>query len=153
MKRTLVRRLAIAAAVPALALGGTLAGAVPASAADFTFRAHLDGRSEVPGPGDRDGMGTARITVNPSADRVCFVIRTENIGLPAIGAHIHEGQPNEAGPVVVALANPDQSGIARGCVTVEHALARDIQRHPRDYYVNIHTKAFPAGAVRGQLHR
>jgi len=33
------------------------------------------------------------------------------------------------------------------------AAAADIQAHPNAYYANVHTTAFTAGAVRGQLKR
>jgi hypothetical protein len=32
-------------------------------------------------------------------------------------------------------------------------LIHRIKTHPANWYFQIHTKAFPAGAMRGQLHR
>jgi len=36
-------------------------------------------------------------------------------------------------------------------VTVDATVAAAILAHPKGYYVNVHTAAFPNGAVRGQL--
>lgn len=114
-------------------------------------RAVLTGAAEVPGPGDPDGSGTARVVANPGKAVVCYELRVRDIE-PATAAHIHEGAPDVAGPVVVNL-DPPTDGSSSGCVKVARALARDIARTPSDYYVNVHNTEFPAGAVRGQLSR
>ena len=110
----------------------------------------LTGAAEVPGPGDTDGRGTATVTVNPGQKRICYKLSVRNIAT-ATGAHIHEGAPTVAGPVVVSLGAPNASGMRSGCVTVTRALALEILKDPGDYYVNVHNAAFPGGAVRGQL--
>jgi hypothetical protein len=116
--------------------------------------ARLSGAQEVPGPGDPDGKGIAKITLLPGYGTICFRIRVRNITLPAAAAHIHSGERGVAGPVVVPLGAPDAEGKAKGCVTdVDPALIRAIWTDPRDFYVNVHTSDFPGGAVRGQLHR
>jgi hypothetical protein len=116
--------------------------------------ARMTGAQEVPGPGDPDGKGIAKITLLPAEGTVCFRIRVRGITLPAAAAHIHPGVAGVAGPVVVPLGAPDASGKVRGCTTgVDPDLIRDIWANPRSYYVNVHTSDFPAGAVRGQLHR
>ena len=118
------------------------------------FTTTLTGAAEVPGPGDPDGSGTATIELNPGQGEVCFEITVSNIALPATGAHIHVGTATEAGPVVVPLTPPDESGTSSGCVSdVDPALIRNIIQNPEQYYVNVHTEDFPAGAVRGQLQR
>ena len=51
------------------------------------------------------------------------------------------------------LAPPNIVGKASGCITgVDRALIEDLVMHPYNYYVNVHTTDFPAGADRGQLH-
>lgn len=109
----------------------------------------LTGAAEVPGPGDPDGTGTAKITVNAGQKQICYKLSVSNIA-PATAAHIHEAAPTAAGPVVVTLGAPT-SGMSSGCVTVTRELALEILKDPADYYVNVHNAAFPAGAVRGQL--
>ena len=126
---------------------------VPAAADDGgrPFTVALTGAAERPGPGDPDGSGTATLRLNPGQEEVCFTLTVENIGLPATGAHIHVGDVETFGPVVVGLTPPDATGTSSGCVTADRDLLRSILRDPDGYYVNVHTSAFMAGAVRGQL--
>jgi hypothetical protein len=111
----------------------------------------LTGAAEVPGPGDPDGTGTATIRLNQGRGKVCFVLTVSNITLPATGAHIHVGSATQAGPVVVGLVPPDATGMSGGCVDAPKALIKAIRKNPANYYVNVHTSDFPAGAIRGQL--
>lgn len=115
------------------------------------FTATLDGASEVPGPGDPDGIGTATVRVNPGREQLCYSITVTGIS-PATLAHIHEAPAGAAGPVVVGLAAPT-SGTSQGCVSITRDLAKEIIQNPGDYYVNVHSAEFRPGAVRGQLGR
>jgi hypothetical protein len=118
------------------------------------FEVTLIGAAEVPGPGDPDGSGTAMFTLNQGQGTISFEISVANITLPAIGAHIHLAPPTEAGPVVVPLTPPDETGHSSGVVTVDPELIKDIRQHPENYYVNVHTlPLYAAGAVRGQLSK
>ncbi len=144
----MLRRLI--APVSALALGGlAVAGAAPASAASQTFTAHLTGAQEVPGPGSPTASGTARVTVDSSTGRICYVLVVSGVDNPT-AAHIHEAPPGVAGPVLTPLMTP-VNGRSVGCTTVAKAEALDLMKHPEDHYVNVHNAAFPGGAIRGQL--
>ena len=117
------------------------------------FTTTLTGAAEVPGPGDPDGSGTATITLNHGQGTVCWEIQVTDIILPATAAHIHEGPVGVAGPVDVTLSAPDANGFASGCTSVDREEIKEIIQHPEEYYVNVHTTDFPAGAVRGQLSK
>jgi len=109
----------------------------------------LTGANEVPGPGDPDGSGSARITLNVGRGTVCWQIEVSGIA-SATAAHIHRAPVGVAGPVVVPLS-PPSSGESSGCVDVDRTLVKDILQHPADFYVNVHNAEYPAGALRGQL--
>lgn len=136
----------------AAALALTLVLATSALAGGRPLNATMSGANEAPGPGDPDGTGTARITLNQGRGTVCWSIHVENVTLPAIAAHIHVAPAGDPGPVVVTLGAPDANGDSAGCATdVDPALIKAIRKNPSHYYVNVHTTDFPGGAVRGQL--
>ena len=118
------------------------------------FTLVLTGAEEAPGPGDPDGIGFATLRLNPGTGQVCFIIRVENITLPATGAHIHEAPAGSPGPIVIGLTAPDETGTSSGCVDAEREEILEIIRNPEDYYINVHTLPdFGPGAVRAQLSR
>ena len=160
------RSIAVVSAAAALAAGVLVTGATAAgdhatSDAKSSQRenralfAVLTGRKEVGpdnrrGAGDPDGRGSFTAIVDDG--QLCFGITVKDVDQP-VAAHIHRARPNRSGPIVVPLAQPASGdpGASSGCVAVDPALATAILKHPHKYYANVHTTAFPAGAVRGQL--
>ncbi|GAA3529716.1 hypothetical protein GCM10022419_005780 [Nonomuraea rosea] len=145
---------------PAGATTAATAATTAATTAVDAHRVRLNGRQEVPGPGDRNGSGTFVYQVR--GWQLCYVITARKIR-PATMAHIHKGKKGVAGPIVVALKAPAK-GFARGCIkAVKHQNAknatmtltrrelRGIVKWPHLYYANVHNKRYPAGAIRGQL--
>ena len=153
MKQRRLFATLLLAAIVALTIAGP-ASAAKLGGADQGGRqltTTLTGAQEVPGPGDPDGTGFAAVTVNPGQGLVCYELSVSGIA-PATGAHIHEAPPGEAGDIVVEL-QPPTDGSSGGCIDVGRALAKEILQDPSDYYVNVHNKEFPAGALRGQLSK
>ena len=147
-RRARIARSALFLAVIVAAL--SLLFASNAGAGGRPLYATLTGAAEVPGPGDPDGTGKARIRLNQGQRKVCFKLSWENIATPT-AAHIHIGPPDDFGPVVVPLFTaPTGSGCVNG---VARSLIKNIRKHPGRYYVNIHTGDFPNGAIRGQLSK
>jgi CHRD domain len=137
-------------AVVGLALLVALVLALPVSAAPAarsTLEANLTGKQEVPGPGDPDGRGNAVVKVYEA--RACYTLEARRIK-PATGAHIHLGLRGEAGPIVAPL-KPPTDGSSKGCVAIPRALSLGLRENPAHYYVNVHNKPYPEGAIRGQL--
>ena len=147
-----IRRTTAVALIGAAALvGGSAAPAVAGAASGRPLTATLTGASEVPGPGDADGTGSARVTINVGQKRLCYTIKVAGIVLPAAAAHVHDADAGKSGDVVVALSAPGADGTATGCATVTRALLKEILHDPAGYYVNVHNSVFPGGALRGQL--
>jgi hypothetical protein len=141
-KARLATLLALPVAVIAIASSPAVAGGQP-------FTTALSGANEVsgtgvPGVGDPDASGTAKLTINRGQGTICWSIDVENISSFA-AAHIHNAPAGANGPIVVHL---DEGS---GCEEVGTELAKTIAKNPANYYVNVHSSEFPAGAVRGQL--
>ena len=113
------------------------------------FTTTLTGAAEVPGPGDPDGTGTAKLWLNPGQGEVCYELSVSGIS-PAFAAHVHIAPAGIAGPVVIPLAAPT-NGSSSACATASRELVLAIIQNPENYYVNVHNVDFPAGALRGQL--
>jgi hypothetical protein len=113
------------------------------------YRVRLTGgKAETP-PGAPQGTGDAVIAFHGSS-LVCWRFAHLHGLINATFAHIHIGAKGKSGNIVVPLS----TGPAlhhQGCVTVSAVLVKAIERHPADYYVNIHSKQYPNGAVRAQL--
>jgi hypothetical protein len=160
MKRILLVASVALAVAAYLAVGG--AGAAPSSKAAFPnlknpLFAVLKGGNEIksqtaPHGGDPDGRGSATVLAARQPNLICFAITVRGLGQP-VAAHIHRGPAGVNGPVVVPFTAPatGDPGAISGCVNADPKLIKDIQQHPSEYYVNVHTTEFPGGAVRGQL--
>jgi hypothetical protein len=136
--------------------GGGGGSSAQAGVAKRNLFANLTGRKELDaegdkGAGDLDGRGGSTVTIDGS--EVCWGITSRNITEVPIAAHIHQGKRSVNGPIVVTLSPPlpGDPGASSGCQTEDAELLEDIQRHPKRYYVNVHTTDFPGGAIRGQL--
>jgi CHRD domain len=139
-----------------LGVAAMLAIAAPALGEGRPFSTTLTGAAEVPGPGDPDASGTAFISLNQGLGEVCFELSWAGIDGTVTAAHIHVGAATVAGGVVVPLFAGSFAGTdsASGCVSnVSVELIKAIRQEPENYYVNIHSDVFPAGAVRGQLSK
>jgi hypothetical protein len=143
--------------VAGMPMTGAAAPSTPAKGPAVFLTAELSGAQEVPvagAPAVGAPNGKADALVEVKGDRVTFAFTWQGISAPTLG-HIHQGAPGVNGPVKVPLfgtAMPDTVSAAAGQVTVsDPALATTLRTDPAGFYVNLHTKEFPGGAVRGQL--
>ena len=137
-----MKSVMLMAGAMALALAGT------ASAQMTMLSAKMDGKSESPA-GDPKASGDAMLHVDTGKNQVCYQLSVHDVS--AVAAHIHKGAAGASGPVVLPFKAPDASGKAADCVNADPALVTDLVANPGNYYVNVHSAEFKAGAIRGQL--
>ena len=116
------------------------------------FSTVLMGSNEVPAATRSDLRGTAQVTINLGQSELCWDLdytTTQTV----TRAHIHNGPAGVAAGIIFGFFNPPTSSVIvnEGCRSGDPALLADIVAHPANYYVNVHTTTFPAGAGRGQL--
>lgn len=126
------------------AVRGQLTGTASASFGTI-FAIDLKGTSEP------NAIGTAVVRIRKDDGMVCYRLHVANVSLPTFAAHIHRGGAGTNGPVVVPFTAPGADGNSSGCAPAAAALIADIVANPAGYYVNVHTKEHPAGAIRAQL--
>ena len=131
----------------ALVLGAVVTLPVVAVAEVPQHSVRLTGAQEIPGPGDGNGSGQFSWSVDGTT--LCYLLSAKRIGTTA-AAHIHRGRTGVAGAVVVELTAPNKA--SADCLTISSGLATALKTHPRRFYVNVHTAANAAGAIRAQLH-
>ncbi|MCI0635095.1 MAG: CHRD domain-containing protein [Actinobacteria bacterium] len=129
------------------------------------FEAKLSGANEVPAV-NTQGAGVATIKLVNDRTELRFRLLVKNL-TDVVQAHIHLGPAGVNGPVVVFLLHPGEAppGPFTGLLAEGSATAADLvgplAGHPfselvdamlaGNTYVNVHTVAFPAGEIRGQV--
>ena len=137
MKGTIAALGAVAMAAPALAQFG---GPPPPPNTGVPLYTKLTGGK---------GQGQITVVVDPPKGTACYIMNVSGLeGVTA--AHIHTGGPGENGRPVVNLETPAE-GSSGGCVPVAADLSAALLANPGGYYVNVHTRTLPNGAIRGQL--
>ncbi|MGC1215929.1 MAG: CHRD domain-containing protein [Phormidesmis sp.] len=155
----------------AIAVGVGVPTAAWAGHTNTILHTMLDGSSEVSEDGDlsmlvgdANGMGEAYVFgIDGDETTLCYSVFVSGIQTVPVGegmaAHVHEGVRGENGPVVAALAGPED-GDAADCLTEgeegkfptgETGIVQRILDNPEDFYVNVHNPLYPNGAIRGQL--
>lgn len=132
--------IAIASLLAATAMGQTLGAVLTAS-------------QEVP-PTTTPGFGNATVTFDATRANAVVTITVANLGSPINNFHIHENVAGANGPVIVnliGLGGTFNNGTMTGTFPIAADVAQRMLLNPGGFYVNVHTTAFPGGAVRGQL--
>ncbi len=118
-----------------------------------TLGAVLTGSQETP-PNTNAGFGNATVVFDSTRSNITVTITVANLGSPINNFHIHEAAAGAAGNVVenlIALGGVFTGGTMTGTFPIDSAVAGRMVANPGGFYVNVHTTAFPGGAIRGQL--
>jgi CHRD domain/Protein of unknown function (DUF3455) len=127
---------------------------VPAGAAGASSTvlfASLEGRNEATA-GAANGQALELIGIQDNT--LSYSVAWRGLGTPT-AAEIHAGARGVDGPVVVPLFTTPRpaGGFASGTVTVtDSTLLAALRSDPGSFYADLHTRVFPNGAARAQLH-
>jgi hypothetical protein len=127
----------------------TSKGAKVKKALSHTYAVKLTGPAEKP-PGPSGATGKAVVTVSTKTNKVCWTFKSLSGFNSPTFAHIHVGAAGTSGNIVVPLSTGTTLK-SKGCVSASPATISAIAANPHGYYVNIHSKQYPSGAVRAQL--
>ncbi|KAI5853027.1 hypothetical protein DFP73DRAFT_470322, partial [Morchella snyderi] len=125
--------------------------------------------------GEKNAVGYFNFGINSDENVICYNITllgvTGEYQSPANTAtHIHQAMSGMAGPARIAFPNPIGNGTRRnsvGCLkgpfstgitvngsdTGEGFSVGQIEDNPRGFFTDVHTRNFPAGALRAQIAR
>ena len=144
MSRRAVVRILLVAALAATEFACATAPRTPA------YCAELKGAGPASDALDPDASGTARLELVGTSIRF-HVMTSPNLG-KVVATHLHQGGAGVNGPMAIEL-NPGFEGTAfEGSVAVDADLSAKVLANPSQYYVKLHSRKFPGGAIRGQLH-
>ncbi len=130
--------------------------------ADFVATATLTPGAD--GATTSKGSGTATVNWMAATDTFTYTLSWSNLTGPATMAHIHYGPPGVSGPILIPFfmsSMPATDSISGTLTAADFTpdpgaginTIADVATGIQDgnIYVNIHTAAYPAGEIRGQL--
>ena len=113
--------------------------------------AKLNGNQEVPAV-NTPAIGVASFLLNGAHDSLCVSVTFTGLSSAVTGAHIHNGAPGVAGPVIKDLGT-----FVNGNTIKTVIYGTDLSVHLKEYlsgqlYINVHTTNNPNGEIRGQIY-
>ncbi|HDR8939024.1 CHRD domain-containing protein [Burkholderia vietnamiensis] len=129
-------------------LTGVLA-AGSAAAETVRLSANLQPSSEVP-PTATKGAGAVDATYDTSSHLLRWTVTYENLTGPATAAHFHGPAPvGQNAGVQVPIPKDELASPIKGSKELTDAQVAELTSGK--WYFNVHTKAHPAGEIRGQV--
>ena len=125
------------------------ASTVPARAEVLSYKVELKGGSEVP-PNHSKATGGVSVNYDPAEKKLSWTGSYSGLSGPVTVAHFHG--PALAGKnagIAVAIATGNLPASFEGSATLTDAQAADLAAGR--WYLNLHTAAYPAGEIRGQV--
>lgn len=126
----------------------TILGAVSAQAQTY-FSIALDGAQADGGNGTGSSFtGSGVLVLNDAEDEITISVTHDVPNAEVTNGHIHEGAAGVSGPAIFGFSNLGVSPVNESFNITPTQVAT---LKANGYYVNIHTNAFPAGEIRGQI--
>jgi hypothetical protein len=141
------------------------------------FHAELSGFQEVAAVFSL-GNGTLDLVINDQATMISYTLTYSPLSMPVTQSHTHFGKEHVAGGIMVFFCSnlgngpigtpacPPSGGTVTGQLTAASVVGPVPQGiivgnfdavvaaiRSNTAYANVHTTAFPAGEIRGQIHR
>ena len=127
--------------------------------------------AQVPDGGDPAGRANATLRLDPAREVVCLRTDWRDLAGEVTAIHLHRAPAGQNGPHHIEILNDEsltgEWNRVEFCVKVtggHHAQAEGhgdggepadriqaVVDDPGQFYLNVHTTAFPEGAIRGQL--
>lgn len=120
-------------------------------AAPTSFTVQLSGTEEVPAL-TSPGTGTAKIIYDPASRMLTWSVTYTGLSSPVTMAHFHgPATPGKNGAPVISISKQGRAvkSPIKGKATLTPRQAKEFVAG--DWYINVHTKAHPAGEIRGQV--
>ncbi|RZI40000.1 CHRD domain-containing protein [Herbaspirillum sp. HC18] len=115
--------------------------------APLSINVALTGANEVP-PNNSKATGAGVFTIDRGTRQFSATVITT--GIVGTAAHIHQGVANDSGPVVFPMTqDPAGSGVWK--VSGQLTEAQMAVLSAEQFYMNVHSAAFPSGEIRGQI--
>ena len=135
--------------VAGLAVVAVTLGAPTARAEILSYKAVLAGSHEIP-PNQSKGAGTVTLSYDTAAKTLSWKGNHSGLSGPVTAAHFHgpAALGKNAG-IALAIANGALPAEFEGSTPLTEAQAADLMAGR--WYLNLHTAAFPAGEIRGQV--
>ena len=142
-----------------LAAGAVMLAAWTPASRSVTYVARMTGAQETPA-NHTTGTGTATFTLDGT--KLGYVVEIHDLSGPPTMAHIHVGAAGVAGPPVYTFTikrNAGRSGtISQGTIDLTKDASAGVSGdslkmllNTGKAYVNVHSKNFPGGELRGQI--
>lgn len=122
----------------------------PTPVAQETISATLTGDQEAPSRTNSGATGTATFSLIRATRTLSGTVKIDGIANPT-AAHLHVGAAGEAGAVAIPLtiSETKEVSLASTVLTIDQLATLDAGQ----FYVNVHSAAFPGGEIRGQVGR
>ena len=145
-----MRKLGVALVV-LIALATTAAALAATSKENYSYKATMTAKQEVPkpaAPAKAGGSFTATVTENGAKRSIRWTLTFHNLSGKAVAAHVHMGKPGVAGGVILPLCGPCQTG-ATGHASISTDVGDALEKGQA--YVNVHTAKNAGGEIRGAV--